>query len=137
MPDSRASWSMRFTILPLATPGRKIVEARFRDVVLETPGDADEWGRRVNVELGRFGEIIDLLIDLEGLRVRPAASRRFGEVRARVLSTYSRHSARYGPDGWTATSVNTSRVLHGAEANIHATRELALAALLELRASDP
>lgn len=137
MPESRDAWWMRFTVLPLATPGRKIVEARFRDVVLHDGADADEWGRRVNVELGRFGETIDLLIDLEGLRVRPAASRRFGEVRAKVLATFSRHSARYGPDGWTATSVNTSRVLHGAEANIHATRELALQALLELRASDP
>jgi hypothetical protein len=137
MVDPRSVWSMRFTVLPLATPGRKIVEARFKDVILNDGADVDEWARRVNVELARFGEIVDLLIDLEGLRVRPGASRRFGEVRAKVLSTHSRHSARYGPDGWTATSVNTSRVLHGAEANIHATRELALQALLDLRAEDP
>jgi len=124
---------MRFTLVPLVSPGRKIVEARFRDVLLSDASDADEWARRVSLELGRFGDTIDLLIDLEGLRVRPAASRRFGEVRTKILATHARHSVRFGPDTWTATSVNTSRVLHGAEANIFTTRDEALAALLDMR----
>jgi hypothetical protein len=127
---------MKFTALSIATPERKIVEARFRDVVLNDPADADEWARRTGVELARFGGPVDLLIDLEGLRVRPAASRRFGEVRANILAKYARHSVRYGPDAWTATSVNTSRVLQGAEANIFGSREEALDALLEMRSRD-
>ena len=108
MPGSYESWSMRFTVVPTAEAPR-IVEARFRDVVLQDAADVEEWARRVDVELKRFGEQVDLLIDLEGLRVQPAASRRFGELRARILADHSRHSARYGPDRWTATSVNTSR----------------------------
>ena len=132
MPGSYDSWSMRFTVVPTAEAPR-IVEARFRDVVLQDAADVEEWARRVDVELKRFGEQVDLLIDLEGLRVQPAASRRFGELRARILGDHSRHSARYGPDRWTATSVNTSRVLHGAEANIHPSRQAALEAILEAR----
>jgi hypothetical protein len=132
----RSAWAMRFTPVFLSSPGRKVVEARFRDVLLHDASDADEWARRVDVELRRFGGQVDLLIDLEGLKVRPPASRRFGEVRARILSTHARHSVRFGPDPWTATSVNTSRVLHGAEANIFASRAEALAALLELRAHE-
>lgn len=134
MTESRDAWWMRFTIVP--TPeSPKIVEARFRAVVLHDAADVDEWGRRADIELARFGEKVDLLIDLEGLRVHPAASRRFGEVRARILAAHAHHSARYGPDAWTATSVNTSRVLHGAESNIHASRDAALAWLKAERAA--
>ena len=109
MPESRNAWNMRFNLVPLVSPGRKIVEAKFRDVVLHDDADAEEWGRRVQQELGRYGELVDLLIDLEGLRVRPPASRRFGEVRARILSTFSRHSVRYGPD-LLLVNVRTRRV---------------------------
>lgn len=127
---------MRFTIVPVASSGLKVVEARFRGVQLHDSADVDEWARRVNVELARFGERVDLLICLDGLHVHPAASRAFGAVRAKVLSTHARHSVRYGADKWTATSVNTSRVLYGAEANIFDTRDQALAALLEQRDAD-
>src|SRR5688500_12288491 len=113
MPESRDAWWMRFTVVP--TPDApKLVEAQFRDVVLHDAADADECAKRADAGRGRFGERVDLLSDLEGLRVRPGASRRFGEARARVLAAHAHDSARYGPDRWTATSVNTSRVLHGA-----------------------
>ena len=56
-------------------------------------------------------------------------------MRARILAKHARQSVRYGADRWTATSVNTSRVLHGADANIYPTREAALAALIEARRS--
>jgi hypothetical protein len=125
---------MRFTPVSAITSPPPIIEARFRGVVLHDPSEVTEWARRVSLELARFHERIDLLIDLEGLKVNPSASRAFGEARTRVLSTYARHSARFGPDAWTATSVNTSRVLLGAEANIQPSRDAALALLIELRA---
>lgn len=132
MSEGRVQWWMRFT--RIQTGGvPPLVEAKFRDVYLRDPEDVDEWARRVDIELQRFGGKVDLLIDLEGLHVHPGASRHFGFVRANVLAKHARRSVRYGPDRWTATSVNTSRVLNGADANIHESREAALEALLEAR----
>lgn len=128
---------MRFVVVPTTSPGPKIVEAQFTDVRLTDPSDVEEWARRVRSELARFGERVDLLISLDGLHVHPAASRAFGVIRAEVLATFARHSTRYGADAWTATSVNTSRVLTGAEANIHESREAALEALIVKRKSEP
>ena len=132
--DARAEWKLRFTPVTAITSPPPIIEAKFRGVVLHNAADVAEWASRVGKELSRFHEKVDLLIDLDGLKVLPSASRAFGEARARVLATYARHSARFGPDAWTATSVNTSRVLHGAEANIQPSRDAALAVLVELRA---
>lgn len=126
-------WVMTFETLPADAPP-PIVEARFRNVLLHEVSDVEEWAKRVSAELARFKGKVDLLIDLADLHVQPSTSRAFGAARAQVLATYSRYSVRYNADRWTEMSVNTSRVIHGAEANLLANREAALAALLEIRA---
>ncbi len=113
-----------------------IVEATFAGCELKSTADVVKWRAQVERELGRFGKKVDLLIDLDGLVVRPAAARLFGEYRSDVLSRFTRRSYRYGGDSATRTSVFTSSVLTGAQANVHATRQLALAALVEDRKRD-
>ncbi len=120
---------MRFELLE----DLDVVEAIFHGCELRTPGDVATWRSDVERELGRFGKKVDLLINLDGLIVRPAAARLFGEYRSYVLSRFTRRSFRYGGDTPTRTSVFTSSVLTGAHANVHPTRALALAALLEDR----
>lgn len=110
-----------------------VVEARFDGCELRTPADVARWRSDVEKELGRFGKKVDLLIDLDGLVVRPSAAKLFGEYRSDVLSRFTRRSFRYGGDAATRTSVFTSAVLTGAQANVHPTRAAALAALLEDR----
>lgn len=110
-----------------------VVEALFDGVFLIRADDVEEWDRRVRAGLARFGGKVDLLIALDGLRVKPAAARRFGEARAAVLDEFARRSFRYGADPWTATSISTSSVLDGADSNLFGTREEALEALLNSR----
>lgn len=110
-----------------------VVEATFHGCELKTPGDVAKWRSDVERELARFGKKVDLLINLDGLVVRPGAARLFGEYRSDVLSRFTRRSFRYGGDSPTRTSVFTSSVLTGAQANVHPTRAQALAALLEDR----
>ena len=50
-------------------------------------------------------------------------------VRSKVLSDHAHASFRYGGDAWTRASINTSYALHGADSNLFATREEALAAV--------
>ena len=110
-----------------------IVEALFGGVSLIRAEDVEEWDRRVRAGLSRFEGQVDLLIGLDGLRVKPAAARLFGEARAAVLQEFASRSFRYGADLWTATSISTSAVLDGADHNLFTTREEALEALLNSR----
>lgn len=110
-----------------------VVEATFTGCEIRTPADVAKWRADVEKHLERFGKKVDLLIALDGLVVRPAAARLFGEYRSEVLRRYTRRSYRYGGDSATRTSVFTSSVLTGAQANVYPTRDLALAALLEDR----
>jgi hypothetical protein len=113
-----------------------VVEATFAHCEIKTPADVAKWRADVEQQLERFGKKVDLLIDLDGLVVRPAAARLFGEYRSDVLRRFTRRSYRYGGDRATRTSVFTSSVLTGAHANVYPTRALALAALLEDRARE-
>lgn len=111
-----------------------VVEALFESYELASEADVLRWRQEVERGLGRFGRKVDLLIRLDGLIVRPAASRFFGEHRSQVLAKHTHQSFRYGGDGATRTTVFTSSVLHGADANVYPTREAALDALLKARA---
>lgn len=110
-----------------------VVEAFFEECELKTAEDVAAWRRDVEKELARFGKKVDLLINLDGLVVRPNVSRHFGEQRAQVLAQFAARSFRYGGDLPTRTSVFTTSVLEGTDANVHPTREAALAALLAAR----
>jgi len=111
-----------------------VVEALFDHCEIKTLDDVLAWRASVERELGRFGKKVDLLINLDGLVVRPAAARVFGEHRSQVLARFTNRSFRYGGDNATRTSVFTSAVFTGADANVYPSRDAALAALLDARA---
>jgi hypothetical protein len=119
----------RFTLDPL----HGFVEASFTNYILRTEADVIAWRAEVERELGRFGRKVDLLINLDGLAVKPSASRAFGVNRAAVLTQFTNISVRYGGDLATQTTVFTTAVRDGADANVYPTREAAVAALLEAR----
>lgn len=119
-------WSMSF----VRDARRGFVEATFEGVVLATEDDVARWEKAVRAELAAFGGKVVLLINLDELQVRARAARAFGEARAGVLADHVERSFRYGGDGWTRTSINTSRVIYGADSNLYESREVALEALL-------
>ena len=112
------------------------VEASFDSCELRTEDDVLAWRAEVEREMSRFGRKVELLIGLDGLIVRPAVGRFFGEQRKEVLEKFSTRSFRFGGDSATRTTVYTTSVLTGADANIHPSRDAALAALLEARRQD-
>ncbi len=120
---------LRFTL----DPEFGFVEATFTAYVLQTEADVVAWRATVERELARFGRKIDLLINLDGLIVKPSAARAFGVHRTAVLKQFTHHSFRYGGDLATQTTVFTTSVRDGAEANVYPTREAAVEALLAAR----
>lgn len=110
-----------------------VVEAFFDAYELRSEADVLAWRAKVARELGRFGHKVDLLINLDGLIVRPTASKVFGEHRSQVLAEFTNRSYRYGGDNATRTTVFTTSVFTGADANVYPSRRDALEALLEDR----
>lgn len=125
------SWWISFTYDPV----HDLVDASFRDVILETDEDVVLWRREVEKRFQRYGRPVDLIIDLEGLIVKPSAARAFGAHRAEVLAENTRVSYRFNGNPQTRTSIYTSSVIHGADANIYESRDDALKALLSNRES--
>ncbi|HLM73406.1 MAG TPA: hypothetical protein VK459_11960, partial [Polyangiaceae bacterium] len=105
----------------------------FRDVILENDDDVLCWRREVERRFQRYGRPVDLIINLEGLIVKPSAARSFGAHRAEVLAENTRVSYRFNGNPQTRTSIYTSAVIHGADANIYESRDEALKALLAHR----
>lgn len=130
MQVSGKPWLIRFRFLP----EDDAVLAEFDGVDLNTPEDVHRWAREVDTKLRGFGRKVDLIINLDGLRVKPAASREFGKCRAEVLATHSKSSYRFGGDRSTLTSVHTSAVLQQAAANVYGSFEDARTALHRARA---
>jgi len=123
------SWWISFTY----DAANDVVDAAFRDVVLETDDDVVCWRREVERRFQRYGRPVDLIINLDGLIVKPSAARSFGAHRAEVLAEHTRVSYRFNGNPQTRTSIYTSAVIHGADANIYDSREEALKALLAHR----
>jgi hypothetical protein len=123
------SWWISFTYDAV----NDIVDAAFRDVVLETDDDVLCWRREVERRFQRYGRPVDLIINLDGLIVKPTAARSFGAHRAEVLAENTRVSYRFNGNPQTRTSIYTSAVIHGADANIYESRDEALKALLANR----
>lgn len=123
------SWWISFTY----DADHDIVDAAFRDVILENDEDILCWRREVERRFQRYGRPVDLIINLDGLIVKPSAARSFGAHRAEVLSEHTRVSYRFNGNPQTRTSIYTSAVIHGADANIYESRDDALKALLAHR----
>ena len=123
------TWTIRF----LHDRVYDVFEAKFVNVVLETNSDVLRWRREVEAQLKPAGRRVDLLIDLDGLVVKPSASRFFGEQRAQVLMLHTNRSFRYNGSRNTLSSISETAKLYGAAANVYPNRAAALAALLEER----
>lgn len=109
----------------------------FWDVVLNTREDIDRWERVVRAEFRSISaRRVWLLIDLSGLSVHPRVSSYFGERRALILEEHTLRSFRFGGDTRTKVSISTTSVLHGADANLYASRDEAEAALLKAMRED-
>lgn len=122
-------WSISITY----DAAHDVATAVFRHVTLHNAADVRRWRQGVEREFERIGKKVDLLIDLDGLVVRPAAARAFGQTRAEVLAKHTNTSVRFGGDAQTRATIFTSAVLDGAAANVHETRDAALRALLDDR----
>jgi len=133
MPPSAKPWVIRFRYVA----EDDAVLAEFENVEIQTREDADRWAREVDVRLRSFGRKVDLLINLDGLQVKPAASRDFGRRRAEVLEKYARSSYRFGGDRPTLTSVLTSAVIEQTDANVYGSFAAARNALLSARRDAP
>lgn len=116
-------------------PEHACLEFTFEDVVLRTQREAEAWFQKVLELFEAHGSREYVLIGLDGLVVRSAAARRFGELRADVLSRWSRGSFRYGGDTFTQTYISTTSVLHHTDGDLFATRDEALAAISTHRAA--
>lgn len=114
-------------------PVHDVVDAAFKDVILETEEDVLCWRHEVEKRFQRYGRPVDLIIDLEGLIVKPSAARAFGAHRAEVLAENTKISYRFNGNPQTRTSIYTSAVIHGADANVYESREEALKALIANR----
>jgi hypothetical protein len=110
-----------------------VVEAVFDACILKDDVDAQTWAETVHELLAAYGDKVWLLINLDGLVVRPNASAQFGKLRADVLGRHAHASVRYGGDPWTLVSIHTSADAHGTHGAVYRTREEALDALLQLR----
>jgi len=103
-----------------------VVESAFTDVVLATVEDVARWEKEVGAALQRQRPPVVLLINLDGLIVKPAAAGAFGEARARILGRFASKSARYGGDGWTRMSIHTSSIRHQTHGSVFGSRQEAL-----------
>ncbi len=131
MKSTPENWWIFFTY----DASHDVVDASFRDVVLENEEDVLCWRREVDKRFQSYGRQVDLIINLDGLIVRPSAARSFGQHRSQVLAEHTRCSFRFNGNAQTRTSIYTSSVIFGADANLFDSREEALKALLAFRQS--
>jgi DNA-binding NarL/FixJ family response regulator len=127
-------WSMRFWY----EATHDVVTMTFDDCVLKTPEDADDFMRVVFDHIQRHRTPTDVLIDFSGLTVEAGAAAQFGVQRAEFARRFVKRSFRFNVKAGTSrTALCTSAVLLGAQINILATREEALAALIAERVRAP
>jgi hypothetical protein len=128
-PRSR-DWKLDFEYVP----EHDAVVVRYGGVVLEDEADAVEWHARVGAEFRRLGKSpVDVLIDLDGLSVKPSASRLYGVHRLAIIKQFCRRTFRFGGSAVTRTSVFTSSVIERIDANVLGSYEDALRALQHAR----
>ena len=77
----------------------------------------------------------DILVDMQGIVVKPGAAAAWNAARARLAEKYLQKTYRFGGERRTQTAVHLGQALHNTEGTIHANRDEALAALLTDRAA--
>jgi hypothetical protein len=108
----------------------------YRDVVLETPEDVRAWSRDLEGRMLHEPGKVDVIIDLEGLTVKPAVVKLYDEQRIELLGRRTRHAYRYSGNPLIRTKILTSATLAGQSANVFETFEQALDALKADRARE-
>ena len=97
------------------------------DIVFATPhwrienmDDVLAWYRQYSDYFGfNFPERkVDLVLDLGDFQVSPSIAARWGEYRARMNTTYTRHSCRVSADSRVRLHVLTSAARHDATAHM-------------------
>lgn len=130
--------AVRWRMLFWHDPAHDVVTMTHQNCVLETPEDATDFMRVVFSHIERHKTPADVLIDYTGLIVKPAAARQFGLERAEFGRRFIKRSYRFNVNTTSSrTVIYTSSVLAGAQTNMYATREDALAALLAQRIKEP
>ncbi|WP_394837311.1 hypothetical protein LVJ94_10430 [Pendulispora rubella] len=125
---------MAWTVTLRYVPEHDFVLTSYDDVILRDQRDATRWRREVSAQFRQIGRIpVDVIIDLRGLVVKPSGARAYGENRVILIKEFCRRTYRFGGDLNTRTSVYTSAVLDGVQANVYATYNDALRALLQER----
>ncbi|WP_394847822.1 hypothetical protein LZC95_10210 [Pendulispora brunnea] len=125
---------MAWTVTLRYVPEHDFVLTTYDDVILRDQRDATRWRREVSAQFRQIGRVpVDVIIDLRGLVVKPSGARAYGENRAIIIKEFCRRTYRFGGDLNTRTSVYTSAVLNGAQANVYPTYDDALRALLQDR----
>jgi DNA-binding CsgD family transcriptional regulator len=110
----------------------------FDDCVLDTPEDATDFMRVVFEHIQRHRTPADVIIDFSGLMVQEGAVHQFGIERTEFARRFVKRSFRLNVRaGASRRALYTSAVLRGAQINMLATREEALAALLAERVRTP
>jgi len=128
---------MAWTVTLRYVQEHDFVLTSYVDVVLQDARDGFRWRREVSAQFRQIDRIpVDVIIDLRGLFVKPSAGTAYGENRAIIIERFCRRTYRFGGDLPTRTSVYTTAVLQGAHANVFATYDDALRALLQDRVRD-
>jgi hypothetical protein len=113
-----------------------VVTLSYSNLVLEAPGDV-EWFEQQCVGFWRdyHGSPIpsvrkDLLVDMDGIVVKPAVAAAWNAARGRIAEKYLGKTYRFGGERRTQTAIHLGQVLQKTEGMIYADRKEALAALL-------
>jgi hypothetical protein len=118
-----------------------VVTLAYRNVTIETEADVAWFVEGCDAFWKRFDgdklahERKDLLVDMDGIVVKPRVAAAFNAARGRMTEKYLGKTYRYGGERRTITAVHLGHVLQKVDGTIYADREAALAALLADRAA--
>lgn len=101
---------------------------------IETPADAD-WLDAYARYLKRFNRRMDIVVVLDDFDIAPAVAAVWGEYRAKLHQTYTRHSMRVKASSRVRLYVNTSGARFDVPTGEAASVPDAIAAILALRAA--
>jgi hypothetical protein len=134
--QGRLVWHYDFT--------HDVVTLSYTSLVLESDADAAWFEQQCEAFWKRFHggrpnqPRKDLLVDMRGIVVKPAAAAAWNAVRAKMAAKYIAKTYRFnGFDRRTVTAVHLGQVLNHTDGTIYPNRQQALAALLADRTRPP
>lgn len=113
---------------------RAFAHIEYLPATLSTKAEVAAFAEEVDREMSKLGKKVDIIVNLGELLVKPAAVPAYDEVRQRMFRAYARQAYRYSGSNLVRTKILTSSTLNGQTANVFASFEQALEALLADRA---